>query len=154
MNLQISAETVSSNRPQLTQLERISRQLQSLRGKQQLSGSDGECLKYLLTRDRLKKSFDFKNIFAEKFGRNIGGFFWGGAVTPCASPPPRPSIFSIIFLGGSTTLLIRMAGISLHMQWPLTSRKYWRLKYWPGTDGRILKIFSPKYLAEILAFAK
>jgi hypothetical protein len=38
---------------------------------------------------------------------------------PCASPPPRPSIF-VIILFGSTTLLTGMTGISLHLQWPLT----------------------------------
>jgi hypothetical protein len=32
------------------------------------------------------------------------------------SPPPRPSLF------GPTTLLTGMTGISLHMQWPLTSQ--------------------------------
>jgi hypothetical protein len=36
------------------------------------------------------------------------------------SPPPQPSIFPIILLG-SKTLLTGMIGISLHMQWPLTS---------------------------------
>jgi hypothetical protein len=46
-----------------------------------------------------------------------------GSATPCASPPPRPSIIPIIlFL--STTLLTRMTGISLHMQWPLTSKSH------------------------------
>jgi hypothetical protein len=45
----------------------------------------------------------------------------GGAATPCASPPPRPSIFPIIlFL--SPTLFTAMTSISLHMRWPLTSQ--------------------------------
>jgi hypothetical protein len=48
--------------------------------------------------------------------------FFGGSATTCASPPPWPSIFSIIHFG-STALLTRMTGISLHMQWPLTSHK-------------------------------
>jgi hypothetical protein len=39
-------------------------------------------------------------------------FFWGGG----GSPPP------IILLLGSITLLSGMTGISLHMQWPLTSQ--------------------------------
>jgi hypothetical protein len=48
-------------------------------------------------------------------------FLFGLLATPCASPPLQPTIFLIIlFL--STTLLIGMAGISLHMQWPLTSQ--------------------------------
>jgi hypothetical protein len=39
--------------------------------------------------------------------------FWegGGSATPCASPPPWPSIFPII-LFVSTTLLTGMTGIS------------------------------------------
>jgi hypothetical protein len=45
--------------------------------------------------------------------------FW--SATPCASPPPWPTIFLIIiFL--SATLLTRMTGISIHVQWPLTSQ--------------------------------
>jgi hypothetical protein len=46
-----------------------------------------------------------------------------GSATPCASPPPRPSIFPIIlFL--STTLATGMTGISLHMQWPMISQSH------------------------------
>jgi hypothetical protein len=38
-------------------------------------------------------------------------------------PPPQSSIFSIIpFL--SATLLTKMTGSSLHMQWPLTSQSH------------------------------
>jgi hypothetical protein len=49
-------------------------------------------------------------------------FFWGGggSATPCAFPPPQPSIFSN-YSFWSTTLLTGMTGISLHIQWPLTS---------------------------------
>jgi hypothetical protein len=47
--------------------------------------------------------------------------FWGQR--PLVPPPPRPSIFLII-LFESTTLLTRMTGISLHMQWPLTSQSH------------------------------
>jgi hypothetical protein len=43
-------------------------------------------------------------------------------VTPCASPPPGPSIFVGLFFLGSTTLLTGMTGLSLQMQWPLTSQ--------------------------------
>jgi hypothetical protein len=39
------------------------------------------------------------------------------------SPPPRPCIFWII-LFWSTTMLTGMTGISLHMQWPLTSQTH------------------------------
>jgi hypothetical protein len=42
-----------------------------------------------------------------------------GSATHCASPPPQPSNFSN-YSFWSTTLLTRMTGISLHMQWPLT----------------------------------
>jgi hypothetical protein len=58
-------------------------------------------------------------------GTNV--FFWvegrvgEGSATPCASPPPQPSIFPIIlFL--STTLLTGMTGVSLN--WPLTSQSH------------------------------
>jgi hypothetical protein len=44
-------------------------------------------------------------------------------VTPCASPPPLPSIVWIVFFL-STTLSTGMTGISLHMQWPLTSESH------------------------------
>jgi hypothetical protein len=53
------------------------------------------------------------------FGGNCKIFF--GSATPCAFPPPRPSIFSD-YSFWSTALLTRMTGISLHMQWPLTSQ--------------------------------
>jgi hypothetical protein len=47
---------------------------------------------------------------------------WGSA-TLCASPPPWHNIFSIIlFL--FTTLFTGMIGISLHVQWPLTSHSH------------------------------
>jgi hypothetical protein len=50
-------------------------------------------------------------------------FLFFGSATPCASPPPWPSLFPIIlFL--STTLLTGMTCISLHMQWPLTSQSH------------------------------
>jgi hypothetical protein len=45
-------------------------------------------------------------------------FCGGGTATPCASPPPRPSIFSD-YSFWSTTLLTRTTGTSLHMQWPI-----------------------------------
>jgi hypothetical protein len=48
-------------------------------------------------------------------------FFWGGAATPCAFPPPRPSIFSD-YSFWPTSLLTRMTSISLLMQWLLTSQ--------------------------------
>jgi hypothetical protein len=50
-------------------------------------------------------------------------FFFGGGVSesPFAYPPPWPSIFPIIHFG-STTLFTGMTGISLNMQWPLTSQ--------------------------------
>jgi hypothetical protein len=42
---------------------------------------------------------------------------------PATSPPPQPSIFlMILFL--STTLSTEMTGISLHMQWLLTSQSH------------------------------
>jgi hypothetical protein len=44
-----------------------------------------------------------------------------GSATPYASPSPGPSIFSN-YSFGSTMLLTRMTGISLRMQWPLTSQ--------------------------------
>jgi hypothetical protein len=55
-----------------------------------------------------------------------GSFFWGGggSATPCASPPPWPSIFSEYSFCVSTTLLTAMTGMSLHMQWPLTSQSH------------------------------
>jgi hypothetical protein len=40
----------------------------------------------------------------------------GGSVTPCASPPPWPSMFPIILLL-STDLSTGITGISSHMQW-------------------------------------
>jgi uncharacterized membrane protein YhfC len=43
-----------------------------------------------------------------------------GSATPCAFPPP-PYIFSD-YSFWSTTLLTGVTGISLHMQWPLTSQ--------------------------------
>jgi hypothetical protein len=46
-----------------------------------------------------------------------------GSATPCAFPAPRRSIFSII-LFGSPALLTRMTGITLHMQWLLTSQPH------------------------------
>jgi hypothetical protein len=64
------------------------------------------------TNGRLR--FDAVNIY-------IYIYIW--SPTPCASPPPRPSIFPII-LFGSTTLLTRMTDNSLHMQWPLTSQSH------------------------------
>jgi hypothetical protein len=45
------------------------------------------------------------------------------AETPCASPPPRHSIFPII-LFMSTILLTGMTGISLYMQRPPTSQSH------------------------------
>jgi hypothetical protein len=55
--------------------------------------------------------------------------FWvGGSATPCASPPPWPSIFPII-LFGSTTLLTKMTGNSLHMQGPQTSQSHGSVSY-------------------------
>jgi hypothetical protein len=46
-----------------------------------------------------------------------------GSATPCAFPPPWPSIFSD-YSFRSTALLTGMTGISLHMQWPLTSQSH------------------------------
>jgi hypothetical protein len=45
-----------------------------------------------------------------------------GLATPYASPPSCPSIFFQLFFFWSTTLLNGMTGISLLMQWPLTSQ--------------------------------
>jgi hypothetical protein len=53
--------------------------------------------------------------------RNYFFFLGGAAVTPCASPPLRPSIFSD-YSFVSATLLTWMTGISLHMPWPLNSQ--------------------------------
>jgi hypothetical protein len=51
------------------------------------------------------------------------GVGWGwGPVAPCASPPPWPSIFSNYSFFLSTPLLTVTCGISLHVQWPLTSQ--------------------------------
>jgi hypothetical protein len=48
--------------------------------------------------------------------------FWV-SVTPCAFPLPRPSISSdYSFLVDHP--VTRMTGISLHMQWPLTSQSH------------------------------
>jgi hypothetical protein len=47
--------------------------------------------------------------------------FW--SVTPCAFPPPQPSIFSD-YSFRSTALLTGMTGISLHIQWTLTSQSH------------------------------
>jgi hypothetical protein len=52
--------------------------------------------------------------------QNVETIFWGPA-TPCAFPPPRPSIFSD-YSFWSNALLTGMTGISLHMRWPLTSQ--------------------------------
>jgi hypothetical protein len=49
--------------------------------------------------------------------------FFCGSATPCAFPPPRPSIFSD-YSFRSTALLTGMTGISLHMQWPLTFQSH------------------------------
>jgi hypothetical protein len=51
----------------------------------------------------------------------ILGLLFFGQQQPCAFPPPRPSIFSDCSFW-STALLTGMTGISLHMQWHLTSQ--------------------------------
>jgi hypothetical protein len=50
-------------------------------------------------------------------------FLFFGSATPCAFPPPWPYIFSD-YSFWSTALLTGMTGISLHMQWPLTSQSH------------------------------
>jgi hypothetical protein len=50
--------------------------------------------------------------------------FFVGSATPCASLTPRPSSFFPLFFFLSTTLSTRMTGISLHMQWSLTSQSH------------------------------
>jgi hypothetical protein len=52
---------------------------------------------------------------------NLSFFLGGGSATPCAFPPPRPSIFSN-YSFWFTTSLTGMTGVSLHMQWPRTSQ--------------------------------
>jgi hypothetical protein len=62
--------------------------------------------------------------------------FWG-SVTSCASPPPRPSIFSDYSCFGSTTLLTGMTGNSLHMQWPQSHGSYldkFVIKFSPNSE--------------------
>jgi hypothetical protein len=49
-----------------------------------------------------------------------GGDTFFGSEAPCASPLPRPSIFSD-YSFRSTTLLTGMTGISLHMQCAMAS---------------------------------
>jgi hypothetical protein len=65
-------------------------------------------------------------------------FFWGGggSATPCASPLPRPSIYS------DYSLLVhhqvnRMTGISSHVQWPLTSQSV----TWQFSQGKQFVFF-------------
>jgi hypothetical protein len=47
------------------------------------------------------------------------------SVTPCASPPPWPSIFSNYYFHVYHPVT-GMTGISLHMQWPPTSQSHGR----------------------------
>jgi hypothetical protein len=69
---------------------------------------------------------------------------WGSA-TLCDSPPPWHNIFSIIlFL--STTLLTRMIGISLHVQWPLTSHSHG--SYLKGKIGVFVTGQTPRSIFE------
>jgi hypothetical protein len=68
------------------------------------------------------------------------GFF--GSATTCASPPARASIFSDYSFCVTTTLLAGMTGISLHMQWPLTSRSHGNLMGYLHNPTFLVKIVS------------
>jgi hypothetical protein len=71
-------------------------------------------------------------FFVEKWHDRF--YFW--SATSCAYPPPQPCIFSINLLR-STTLWTGMTGISLHMQWPLTSQSHGSFSQ---RDGLLLRI--------------
>jgi hypothetical protein len=70
------------------------------------------------------KKIHLKNTFTasqQAAGANVKITETYGAASPGASPSTRPSTFMIIlFL--PTMLLTGISGISLHVQWPPTSR--------------------------------